>query len=71
MCNMSYLVNHTSGFFFVCFVLFCFFYYFIQIPTSLESSGERLAQSLARLSDRAQQVGFTTWLESLSDRTNS
>ncbi|CAH3160316.1 unnamed protein product [Porites lobata] len=42
-----------------------------EIPTSLESSGERLAQSLARLSDRAQQVGFTTWLESLSDRTNS
>ncbi|KAM7451885.1 hypothetical protein ABFA07_000503 [Porites harrisoni] len=42
-----------------------------EIPTSLESSGERLAQSLARLSDRAQQVGFTNWLESLSDRTNS
>ncbi|CAH3187261.1 unnamed protein product [Porites evermanni] len=42
-----------------------------EIPTSLERSGERLAQSLARLSDRAQQVGFTNWLESLTDRTNS
>ena len=65
MCNMSCLVNHTSG------ILIFFSCYFIQIPTSVESSGERLAQSLARLSDRAQQVGFTNWLESLTDRTNS
>lgn len=41
-----------------------------ELPTSLEGNGRRLAQSLAKLSDQAEKLGFTNWLETLADRAN-
>lgn len=42
-----------------------------QIPVSLENNGRRLAASLARMNDQAEQVGFTNWLEGVSMTRNA
>jgi len=58
--NLPSLSNETCSMATVC-----------EIPASLEDTGRRLAQSLAKITDQAEQLGFTNWLETVNDRTNA
>lgn len=42
-----------------------------EVPAVLESTGRRLAQSLTKISEQTEQLGFTNWLEAVSQTTRS
>ncbi|KAL9980909.1 hypothetical protein ACROYT_G009551 [Oculina patagonica] len=42
-----------------------------EIPAGLEVNGRRLAQSLAKISDQTEKLGFTNWLEAVSQTTHT
>lgn len=42
-----------------------------KVPAVLEGNGRRLAQSLTKISEQTEQLGFTNWLEAVSHSTHN